>query len=49
MRENGIELYSFDNIKHKEDGLGGEDDRPPFVVVASNTLTTLSILTILTT
>ena len=42
MRENGIELYSFDNIKHKEDGLGGEDDRPPFAVVASNTLTTLS-------
>ena len=42
MRDNGIELYSFDNIKHKEDGLSSEDDRPPFAVVASNTLTSLS-------
>ena len=44
MRENGIELYiaSADNIKHKEDGPSSENDRPPFAVVSSNTLTTLS-------
>ena len=41
MREHGISLYSFDNIKHKEAGLSSEDDQPPFAVVASNTLTSL--------
>ena len=41
MKANGIHLYSFDNIKHREDALRTEDDQPPFAVVAANTLTTL--------
>ena len=39
MKENGISLYSFDNIKPTEDGPSSEDDQPPFAVVSSNTLT----------